>query len=72
MSKVMLNYRPNGRSELRIPLKRLLAGVEKDLLRPAWYDEDDYDNLPKPYSHSIIIRISTLNLRHHQPLIILA
>jgi len=30
------------------------------------------NNLPKPYSHSIITHISTLNLRHHQPLTMLA
>lgn len=69
----MLNYRSSARSELGIPLKRLLAGVEKAYCgQRGMIKKITTNNLPKPYSHSIIIRMSTLNLRHHQPLIMLA
>jgi len=34
--KIMLNYRPDGRRRLGIPLSRLLDKVETGLSRPNW------------------------------------
>jgi len=36
MTKIMLNYKTNGRRLLRIPLKNLLDEAETGLCRPNW------------------------------------
>ena len=53
MSKIMLNYRPNGRRRLERPLKRLLDEAETDLLgliRDGWW-----------WSWCVIIRLQIVN-----------
>jgi len=37
MTKIMLNYRPNGRRRLGGPLKRLLDEAETGLSGPNWW-----------------------------------
>ena len=37
MTKVLLNYRPNGRRRLERPLKRLFDEAETGLSRPDWW-----------------------------------
>jgi hypothetical protein len=37
LSKIMLNYRSNGRRRLGSPLKRISDEVEMDLSRPNWW-----------------------------------
>jgi hypothetical protein len=41
MSKIMLNYRPNGRRQLGWPVKSLVDKANTSLFRPNLEDNDD-------------------------------
>jgi hypothetical protein len=42
--QIMLNYTPNGRKRLGIPLKALSNEAKTGLLRPNWLTDDDDDD----------------------------